>query len=78
MIRSYKSLASFHLLSELYSLLKQVLKDLLNKLNRWFPSPLGVIFSLTSEGLMFVVGNVHKFPSPLGVIFSLNEKNKKY
>ena len=37
----------------------------------WFPSPLGVIFSLMKkQDLINLAGNL-KFPSPLGVIFSL-------
>ena len=42
-----------------------------SKLN-WFPSPLGVIFSLI-KGVKKIdkIEDINKFPSPLGVIFSL-------
>ena len=39
--------------------------------NKWFPSPIGVIFSLIESINLFRELLKNKFPSPIGVIFSL-------
>ena len=43
----------------------------------WFPSPLGVIFSLINDVPATYPYNTEMFPSPLGVIFSLIRLSKE-